>query len=154
MVDVSLKPITEREATASAIVHIQRAVLDRLFAGSLPKGDALATARIAGIQAAKRTGEWIPMCHALSLDWVRIEFARQAREELRIVCTAKTQARTGVEIEALVGACAAALTIYDMVKSADKGAIIGPVRLEYKRGGKSGTFQAQKTQKGKGRTEP
>lgn len=140
MVDVSGKSETVREATASAVVRMSVECLDLLLGGGLPKGDALATARIAGIQAAKRTAEWIPMCHPLSLDWVRIEFERFAPDSLRILCTAKTTARTGVEMEAMVGVSAAALTLYDMTKSADKSIVIGPIQLERKSGGKSGDF--------------
>ncbi len=141
MVDVSGKDVTVREATASALVRVSGPVLDAVLAGSLPKGDVIATARVAGIQAAKRTSEWIPMCHPLGLDWVRIEFQRTAPGELEIRCTAKTTARTGVEMEAMTGAAAAALTVYDMAKAADKSIVIGPIQLERKTGGKSGTYQ-------------
>lgn len=141
MVDVSSKKITQREAMASAVVRTRSDVLDAMLAGSLPKGDALATARIAGILAAKRTSEWIPLCHPLPLDWVQIEFKRSGSQELMIECTARTASRTGVEMEALTGASAAALTIYDMAKGVDKSMVIGPIRLERKSGGKSGTFQ-------------
>ena len=140
MVDVSAKAESVREATASAVVRMSSAVLERLIAGGLPKGDALATARIAGIQAAKRTGEWIPMCHPLSLDFVTVDFERAGPTELRLFCSVKTTARTGVEMEAMVGASAAALTVYDMTKSADKGIVLGPIQLERKTGGKSGDF--------------
>ena len=140
MVDVSEKSLTVREATASAMVRMGAAFLDLLLGGGLPKGDALATARIAGIQASKRTSEWIPMCHPLSLDWVRINFDRAGTDQLHIQCTVKTTAKTGVEMEAMVGATAAALTIYDMSKSADKSIVIGPIQLERKTGGKSGDF--------------
>ena len=141
MVDVSQKEVTHREATASAVVRMQPKVLDALVSGTLPKGDALATARVAGILAAKRTDEWIPLCHPLPLDWVRIDFSRIAPDELSMVCTAKTAARTGVEMEALVGVAAAALTLYDMAKAADKAIVIGPIQLERKTGGKSATYQ-------------
>jgi len=141
MVDVSGKPISVREATASAVVRMKPAALEAMLAGSLPKGDALATARIAGIQAAKRTAEWIPMCHPLAIDWVQVEFARVSPGELRILCTARTSARTGVEMEAMTGAAAAALTLYDMTKSADRGVVIGPLQLERKTGGKSGEYR-------------
>ena len=141
MVDVSDKPVSEREASASATVRIKPSVLDSLLSGSLPKGDAVATARVAGILAAKRTSEWIPLCHPLPLEWVRIEFSTSAEDELLIVCTVKTSARTGVEMEALTGAAAAALTIYDMAKAADKSIVIGPIQLERKSGGRSGTYQ-------------
>jgi cyclic pyranopterin phosphate synthase len=107
----------------------------------LKKGDALNTARVAGILAAKRTAEFIPMCHTLALDAVQIDFEFPRVSILRIVCTARTAARTGVEMEALVGASVAALTIYDMAKSADKAIVIGPVQLERKSGGKSGDFR-------------
>lgn len=140
MVDVSQKDVTIREAVASGIVRMKADVLDTLLRGDLPKGEALATARIAGIQAAKRTAEWIPLCHPLPLDWVRIEFERQGPQELSIRCTAKTAARTGVEMEALTGVSAAALTIYDMAKAVDKGIVIGPIQLERKTGGKSGDY--------------
>jgi cyclic pyranopterin phosphate synthase len=141
MVDVSSKSPTEREATASAVITLQAPVLDALLGGSLPKGDALATARVAGILAAKRTSEWIPLCHPLPLDWVRVEFTRTGPGTLTISCTAKTTSRTGVEMEALTGATAAALTLYDMAKSADPRMVIGPIQLERKTGGRSGPFQ-------------
>ncbi len=144
MVDVSSKPVTAREAVASAAMRMKPDVLRALLAGSLPKGDALATSRVAGIQAAKRTSEWIPLCHPLPLDWVQIEFERVSDTDLRVVCTARTRARTGVEMEALTGAAAAALTLYDMAKSADKNIVIGPIQLERKTGGKSGVFRRQK----------
>ena len=140
MVDVSGKPTTHREATASAVVSMRSEVLDALLRGDLEKGDALATARVAGTLAAKRTGELIPMCHPLPLDWVRIDFDRAAPDSLCVTCTAKTTARTGVEMEALIGVSIAALTMYDMAKSADKSIVIGPVRLERKSGGKSGNY--------------
>lgn len=140
MVDVSDKAVTVREAVASAMIRIQPSVLDALMAGSLPKGDALNTARIAGIQAAKRTSEWIPMCHVLALGFVGIDFVRNSSGELLVNCTARATARTGVEMEALTGAAAAALTVYDMTKSADKSMEIGPIRLERKTGGKGGDY--------------
>lgn len=145
MVDVSAKPVTVREAVALAEVRMEPAVLSMLLAGGLPKGDALNTARIAGIQAAKRTAEWIPMCHVLPLDFVEMEFSAQAPGVLRIVCTVRTTARTGVEMEALTGVSAAALTIYDMAKSADKAMEIGPIRLERKTGGISGDYVRSKS---------
>jgi len=141
MVDVSEKAVTAREAVASAAVTMTPDVLARLIGGDLPKGEALGTARIAGIQAAKRTGEWIPLCHPLGLDWVQVEFTRVSAGVLRVECTARTVARTGVEMEAMVGAAAAALTIYDMAKAADKSIVIGPIQLERKTGGKSGDFR-------------
>lgn len=141
MVDVSQKEVTAREATASALLRIRSDALDLLMGGGLPKGDALNTARIAGIQAAKRTAELIPLCHILPLDFVGIEFLRTGPGELALSCTARTTARTGVEMEAMTGASVAALTIYDMCKSADKAIEIGPIRLEAKSGGKSGDYR-------------
>lgn len=140
MVDVSAKDVSVREAVASGVVTMRSDVLDALFEGKLPKGDALATARIAGVCAAKRTSEWIPLCHPLGLDWVDIEFSRGGDNVLSIRCVARTTARTGVEMEALTGVSAAALTIYDMAKAADKAIVIGPIQLERKTGGKSGTY--------------
>ena len=140
MVDISSKAVTVREATASSVVEMRPVVLDALMAQSLPKGDALAAARIAGIQAAKRTDEWIPLCHQIPLDQVTLSFEKTAPGELTISCTSKATARTGVEMEALTGAAAASLTIYDMAKSADKAIRIGPIQLERKSGGKSGDF--------------
>ena len=141
MVDVSEKAITRREARASALIELKAPVADALMAGSLPKGDALATARIAGIQAAKRASELIPLCHPLPLDWVGVEFTRVSATVIRIECRARSISRTGVEMEAMTGVSVAALTLYDMAKSADKAMVIGPIRLEYKSGGKSGTFE-------------
>lgn len=141
MVDVSDKSLTTREAVASARVITKPEILDALLDGSLPKGDALATARIAGIQAAKKTSELVPLCHPLPLDWVRVDFERTDPESLLIRCTARTTAKTGVEMEAMCGAMIAALTIYDMTKAADKSIVIGPIRLESKTGGKSGSYR-------------
>jgi len=141
MVDVSSKPDTQREAVASARFRAGPEVLDALLAGELPKGEALNTARVAGIAAAKRTGEWIPLCHPLPLDWVQVTFAREAPDTLRIEAAVKTSARTGVEMEALTAVSAAALTLYDMAKAADKSITIGPIQLERKTGGKSGSYR-------------
>lgn len=141
MVDVSEKPVTKRKARASAKVICDPKVLDMIAGGELPKGDALATARIAGIAAAKRTGDLIPLCHPLSLDWVGIEFQRIAPGELLIECTTRTSGRTGVEMEAMTGVSVAALTLYDMTKAADKSITLGPIQLESKNGGKSGDFR-------------
>jgi len=140
MVDVSGKASTRREATASAVVRLKPAVLKALLSDELKKKDALATARVAGIAAAKRTSEWIPLCHPLPLDWVSIAFCTPEEGYLRIECTARTTSRTGVEMEALTGVTAAALTIYDMAKAGDRGICIGPVQLETKTGGQSGAY--------------
>ncbi|MHC5110092.1 MAG: cyclic pyranopterin monophosphate synthase MoaC [Planctomycetota bacterium] len=141
MVDVSAKSSTTREAVATACVNVGDGVMDQIMTGRLPKGEALNTARVAGVMAAKRTSEWIPLCHPLPLDWIDIEFSRATDAQLLITCTARTAARTGVEMEAMTGAAAAALTVYDMVKAVDKGVEIGPIRLQSKSGGKSGDYQ-------------
>ena len=116
--------------------------LARIAEGKLAKGDVLATARIAGIQAAKRTAEWIPLCHSLSLDGVDIELVPEPEcTRVRIEATARAQAKTGVEMEALVAVSAAALVIYDMCKAIDRGMVVEAVHLVSKSGGKSGTWQ-------------
>jgi len=148
MVDVSSKNVTVREALASAMIRMKPEVLRALQGGRLPKGDGLATARIAGIAAAKQTSNLIPMCHNLNLEWVSVDFEAAGAGKLRVMCVARTAARTGVEMEALTGAAIAALTIYDMAKSADKAIVIGPVRLERKSGGRSGTYERQKRRRG------
>ena len=137
MVDVSTKQATRRSATASAFVELSAAVLAALPAN--PKGDPLEVARIAGIQAAKRTAELIPMCHPLPLTHVDVR-AEIAEGGLRIKASAATTGPTGVEMEALTAAAVAALTVYDMTKALDKGIVIRNVRLEAKSGGKSGDF--------------
>jgi len=141
MVDVSTKDVSVREAVASACVTARAEVLDALVAGTLPKGEAVATARLAGIQAAKRTGELIPLCHPLPIDWVDVIIERRDPERITIQCTVRTTARTGVEMEAMTGAAVAALTLYDMAKAADKGIVLGRIQLERKSGGKSGTYE-------------
>jgi cyclic pyranopterin monophosphate synthase len=141
MVDIGNKPVTRREAVARAAVAMQPATLDAIVDGTLKKGEALAAARLAGIMAAKRTHELIPLCHQIPLEVVEVDFsaAREA-SELEIEARAVTQARTGVEMEALVAATAAALTIYDMAKAIDRAMVIGAVRLIQKTGGRSGDF--------------
>ncbi len=138
MVDVSDKPVTRRVASASCLVRLAPETLDRL--SDLPKGDALAVARVAGIQAAKRTDEWIPLAHPLPLDRVDIEFQREA-EGLRIVGAVVATARTGAEMEALVACAAAALALYDMVKAVERGATVTDLRLETKSGGARGDWK-------------
>jgi cyclic pyranopterin phosphate synthase len=126
MVDVGGKPAQRRRATASAFVHMAPETAGRL--SELPKGDALAAARIAGIMAAKRTSELIPLCHPLPLTYVQVDL--EVREDaVEIVASAETNAQTGVEMEALVAATIAALTVYDMAKGVDSGMEIGEVRL-------------------------
>lgn len=140
MVDVSGKPVTTRHAVASAVVDVGEEVLARLTRADFDKGDVLATAKIAGIQAAKRTSELIPLCHGLSPDHVEVQIRLEAPREVHIRAEARISARTGVEMEALVAASVAALTIYDMCKAVSKAMVIGPIRLESKRGGKSGNW--------------
>ena len=137
MVDVSAKQPTERTATASAFVELSEAVLAAL--PNNPKGNPLEVARIAGIQAAKRTAELIPLCHTLPLSHVEVQ-AEIVPGGVRITTTATTVGSTGVEMEALTAASVAALTIYDMTKALDKGIVIRHVQLEAKTGGKSGDF--------------
>lgn len=141
MVDVSSKEASVREAVASAGLTAKPDVLDALLAGTLPKGEAIATARLAGIMAAKRTCDLIPLCHPLPIDFVGVEVTRSGSDRLTVFCTARTTARTGVEMEAMTGASVAVLTLYDMAKAADKSIVLGPVQLEEKSGGKSGPFR-------------
>jgi cyclic pyranopterin monophosphate synthase len=138
MVDVSAKQTTKRNATASAFVELSTAVLAALPAN--PKGNPLEVARIAGIQAAKRTSELIPMCHPLPLSHVEVE-VRIVTDGVRIKATAATTGQTGVEIEALTAATIAALTVYDMTKALDKSIVIRNIQLEAKSGGKSGDYK-------------
>ena len=138
MVDVSAKPLTRRAASASAFVELSAAVLAALPQN--PKGDPLQVARIAGIQAAKRTAELIPMCHPLPLTHVDVQ-AEVVEGGVRIAAAAATTGPTGVEMEALTAAAVAALTVYDMTKALDKGIVIREIRLESKSGGKSGDFR-------------
>jgi len=141
MVDVGDKAVSRREAVASAVVAMQPETMQALLSGQTKKGDVLATARIAGIQAAKRTSELIPLCHAIALTSVSVEFTpRPADARLEIAARVQARDRTGVEMEALTAVSVAALTIYDMLKAIDRGMLIEHVRLEEKRGGKSGDF--------------
>jgi cyclic pyranopterin phosphate synthase len=141
MVDVSAKQATRRTAVASAFVELSAAVLAALPAN--PKGDPLQVARIAGIQAAKRTSELIPMCHPLPLSHADVE-AVIVEGGVRITATASTTGPTGVEMEALTAASVAALTVYDMTKALDKAIVIRNVQLESKSGGKSGDYKRKK----------
>ena len=142
MVDVSAKEITERTATAAASVFMQPATLQRIMAGGVKKGDVLAVARLAGIMAAKRTPELIPLCHPLALDAVSVDLSCDVtRNAVDIVATCRITARTGVEMEALTAASVAALTVYDMCKAIDRGMRISDLRLLHKVGGKSGEFR-------------
>jgi len=137
MVDVSEKAVTRRVAVASCLVRLTAETLARLSA--LPKGDALAVARIAGIQAAKRTDEWVPLAHPLPLDRVQVDFEPEAGG-LRIRTSVVATARTGAEMEAMVGCAAAALALYDMVKAVERGAEVTELRLESKSGGARGDW--------------
>ena len=143
MVDVSGKDTTEREAKAEALIVLSQEAFDAVTAGEAPKGDVLAAARIAGIMAAKKTADLIPLCHNIALSKVEVAFENVAeRNAIRIIATTKTAGRTGVEMEALTAASIAALTVYDMTKAIDKAAVIESVRLVSKSGGKSGAFTA------------
>ena len=141
MVDVGGKPATQRRAVASGRITMSAQALAAIRAGNAPKGDVLGTARIAGIMAAKRTGDLIPMCHPLGLEAVRIEFAYE-EGAIRVTATASLTGKTGVEMEAMTAASIALLTIYDMAKSIDKSMVIEGVRLIAKTGGKSGNWTA------------
>lgn len=142
MVDVSTKPATEREAIAEGRITMSAEALAAIREGAVKKGDVLATARIAGIMAAKKTSELIPLCHPLMLSKVAVDFEFEA-DGLRVTAMARLSGQTGVEMEALTAASMALLTIYDMAKALDKGMVIGGVRLLEKRGGKSGDWRAQ-----------
>jgi cyclic pyranopterin phosphate synthase len=141
MVDVSGKAATARVAVAEATLRLDAPVRAQLMAGQLPKGEALAVARIAGIQAAKETSRLIPLCHPLALSQVAVDFAPVGEDAVRITAAAKTTGPTGVEMEALVAASVAALTLYDMCKAVCRGATIENVRLLHKSGGKSGVWE-------------
>jgi cyclic pyranopterin phosphate synthase len=142
MVDVGAKSSTERFARATATIRMTAATEDALKAATLAKGDAFAVAQVAGIMAAKRTADLIPLTHSLPLSHVEIAFAWPERGLLQIEATARTTAQTGVEMEAMTAASVAALTMYDMLKSLEKGIVIEAIRLLEKRGGKSGTWLA------------
>ncbi len=140
MVDVSAKPTTTREAKASGVVRLQPTTLAAIREASIIKGDVLAAARLAGIMAAKRTAELIPLCHSLPLDYVGVDFVF-ASDRIEVSATARTTSRTGVEMEALVAVSTACLTIYDMAKALDRAMVIENIRLLSKSGGKSGDWQ-------------
>jgi cyclic pyranopterin phosphate synthase len=142
MVDVSAKPFTQREAIAEATVSMQPETLALIQQGGIPKGDVFAVARVAGIMAAKHTSTLIPMCHPLPITAVEMAIAADGDALVRLTATVRTTGQTGVEMEALTAARVAALTIYDMCKAADRGMVIGQVRLLEKRGGKSGEWLA------------
>ena len=144
MVDVGAKAETEREAIAAGRVMMQPATLALLRAGNLPKGDVLGTARVAGIMAAKRTSELIPLCHPLLLTKVSVEFEfDEDASAVEITATVRCRGQTGVEMEALTAVSVAALTIYDMAKAVERGMVISDIRLLEKRGGKSGVWERE-----------
>ena len=139
MVDVGGKAETQRIAVASGLITMADEALGAIRSGDAPKGDVIAAARIAGIMAAKKTAELIPLCHPLALDAVRVEFVFEA-DGIRVTATASLTGKTGVEMEALTAVSVALLTIYDMAKALDKGMVIGEICLIEKRGGKSGDW--------------
>lgn len=142
MVDVSEKDATARRAVACGRIHMNRVCFEAVGGGSVPKGDVLAAARIAGIMATKKTAELIPLCHPLSLTSVTVDLTLLPETcEIEAVCITRCTGRTGVEMEALTGASAALLTVYDMCKALDKSMVIGGIHLMEKEGGKSGHFR-------------
>jgi cyclic pyranopterin phosphate synthase len=149
MVDVSGKDVTVRTARASGRVLVSAEVVALLRGPGVPKGDALAVARVAGIQGAKRTPDLVPLCHPLALHAVDVA-VDVADDAVEIAATVRTADRTGVEMEALTAVATAALTVVDMVKAVDRGAVITDVRIEEKSGGRSGTWRRNKSAPGKG----
>jgi len=148
MVDVAAKPVTHRRAVAEALVRMRPETLAMIAEGRAPKGDVFAVARIAGIQAAKRTAELIPLCHPLPLTSVRVELAAEetaGSAAVRITAAAETEGKTGVEMEALTAASVAALALYDMCKAVDRGMEVSSVRLLEKSGGASGTWTREES---------
>ena len=145
MVDVSEKAETERLAIATATILMAKETLDLVIKGDAKKGDVLSVARLAGIMGAKRTRDLIPHCHPLALESVSVELTPDPqRSAIDIAATCKVTGRTGVEMEALTAASVAALTIYDMLKSVDRGMLITDLKLVHKSGGKSGTYEAKR----------
>lgn len=143
MIDVGGKDKTERIAIATARVRMLPATVQRIRRGTVEKGDVIAAARIAGVMAAKKTPELVPLCHPIALASVKVELALEARA-VSVRAEVKTVDRTGVEMEALTAVLAAALTVYDMLKSVDRGMVIERAQLEHKSGGRSGTWQRQR----------
>ncbi|MFC1948842.1 cyclic pyranopterin monophosphate synthase MoaC [Chloroflexota bacterium] len=141
MVDVGKKADTRREAVASGRVIMKPETLGQIKSAKLKKGDVLAVARVAGIMAAKKTPDLIPLCHPILIDEIAIDFDLSGKDSIGITATAKSSGKTGVEMEAMVAASSAALTIYDMAKSIDRGMTLTEIRLESKKGGKSGTYK-------------
>lgn len=141
MVDVGNKDVTQRTAVAAATVKMQPETLQKILTAELKKGDALATARIAGIMAAKRTFELIPLCHNIPIESVKIDFDNNGRDELYIRSRLTCSDKTGIEMEALTAVSVAALTVYDMCKAIDRGMAVKEIRLLEKSGGKSGEYR-------------
>ena len=146
MVDVSEKNITLREAIAKGSIQVSKEVIQKILSGSMSKGDVLGVARVAGIMAAKKTFELIPMCHLLMLTKCSLDFKVNEEENIiEATCLVRTEGKTGVEMEALTGVNIALLTIYDMCKAVDKSMVIGNIYLEKKTGGKSGEYKREYT---------
>ena len=143
MVDVSNKDITERIASAHAAVTMNAQTFSLIMDKQVAKGDVLEVARVAGIMAAKKTSELIPMCHPLNINSVKIDYSNNSKDTIEIMAEVKITAKTGVEMEALTAVSVCALTIYDMCKSADKSMLISDIYLAKKTGGKSGTFERE-----------
>ncbi|MFC1953483.1 cyclic pyranopterin monophosphate synthase MoaC [Chloroflexota bacterium] len=141
MVDVGEKTDTRREAVAGGRVKMKTETLEQIKKAGLKKGDVLAVARVAGIMAAKKTPDLIPLCHPILLEDISIDFDLSGKDSVGILATARSNGKTGVEMEAMVAASVAALTIYDMGKSVDRGMTITEIRLETKKGGKSGVYR-------------
>ncbi len=141
MVDVGEKETTRREATAQALIRMRPETLAAILEGGMPKGDVFAVARVAGILAAKRTYELIPLCHPIPIDGIEVTLAPDGADCVCITATVRCGYKTGVEMEALTAASVAALTVYDMCKAVDRGMTIEAVRLIKKSGGKSGTYE-------------
>ena len=141
MVDVSAKAVTARSARASALVRMEPATLTLILDRRMSKGDVFEVARLAGILAAKRTGELIPLCHPLGLDAVDLSLGAADDRTVRVEATVKVHGRTGVEMEALTAVSVAALTVYDMCKAVDRGMVIDAIRLEEKSGGRGGHYR-------------
>jgi len=140
MVDVSKKPLSARAAVAAGKIRLRKETVDLVRRNEIAKGDVIATARIAGIQAAKQTAHLIPLCHTIPLSEVKIDIV-MSENAAEVTCTARTVAQTGVEMEALTAAAVAALTVYDMVKAVERGVTIAKIQLVEKSGGKSGHWR-------------
>ena len=143
MVNIGAKPVTQREAVAQSVLTMQTETLRMILDGTVPKGDVFACARIAGIMAAKRTAELLPMCHPIPIESVDIAIEAVSETQVRVVSTLRCSHKTGIEMEALTAATVAALTVYDMCKAVDRGMRIDETLLLHKTGGKSGDYHAE-----------